>query len=131
MAENTRAMRVGSVVLGSCLAIGLAGCDYWPPALQAQIEQMRSETQTLTMEKTQLQGQVNELAKTKQDMQAQIDELSRANREKTAMIASLHNQVEALRVKLAKAATPPKPATKATMKAAPKPAVKKQASTKR
>lgn len=130
MAETTRGMmKLGSVVLGFGLAIGMAGCDYWPPALQAQIEQLRSETQTLTMEKTQLQGQVNELSRTKQDMQAQIDELSRANREKTAMIASLHNQVEALRAKAAKAATSPK--TKATMKAAPKPAVKKQASPKR
>lgn len=130
MAAKTRAARLGSVVLGLSLAVGMAGCDYWPPALQAQIEQLRSETQTLTMEKAQLQGQVNELSRTKQDMQAQLDELSRANREKTAMIASLQNQVDALRAKAAKA-TPPKVATKAATKTAPKPAVKKPAPAKR
>ena len=38
---------VGMIVtLG--LVTGFAGCDYWPPALQTQIEQLRSEAQTLT-----------------------------------------------------------------------------------
>ena len=131
MVVTKHAMNVCGAVLGFGLALTMAGCDYWPPALQAQVEQLRSETQTLTMEKTQLQGQVNELSKAKQDMQAQIDELSRVNREKTGMIASLQNQVDSLRAKAAKATAPPKTATKATAKPAPKPAVKKKPPTKR
>jgi len=59
-------MRLISTVVGFSFAIGLAGCDYWPPALQAEIEQLRSETQTLMMEKSQLQAQVTDLSKTKQ-----------------------------------------------------------------
>ncbi|MGQ0667797.1 MAG: hypothetical protein ACT4O4_12265, partial [Nitrospiraceae bacterium] len=75
MAIRRQAMRCFGAALGVGLVLSLAGCDYWPPALQAQIEQLRSEVQTLTMEKTQLQGQVNELSKAKQDLHAQMDEL--------------------------------------------------------
>ncbi|HEU5408725.1 MAG TPA: hypothetical protein VFU48_13230, partial [Nitrospira sp.] len=86
---NRHPTQIVSTVVGLSLILGLAGCDYWPPALQAEIEQLRSETQTLTMEKTQLQAQVTDLSKTKQELQGQIDELSYINREKTGMITSL------------------------------------------
>ncbi|HXV67682.1 MAG TPA: hypothetical protein VD738_02075 [Nitrospira sp.] len=117
--------------LGVALLLSLTGCDYWPPALQAQIEQLRSEAQTLAMEKTQLQGQVNELSKAKQDLQAQIDELSRVNREKTGMIMSLQTQVDALRAKVTKAAASPKAPAKTAVKTAPKATAKKKTPTKR
>ena len=42
-------MQVLSTVVGFGFALGLVGCDYWPPALQAEIEQLRSEAQTLTI----------------------------------------------------------------------------------
>jgi hypothetical protein len=120
----------GGLVLG--LAVGMAGCDYWPPALQTQIEQLRSEVQAVTAEKTQLQNQVASLTKVKDDLQAQVDDLSRASRDKTAMINSLQNSVAALQERLTKSAktaatkagsaktaakTAPKPATKTTQKA--------------
>lgn len=87
---------------GIGLMLSLVGCDYWPPALQAQIEQIRSETQTLAMEKAQLQGQVMDLSKAKQEFQSQVDELNRMNREKTAMIMSLQKQLDAVRAKALK-----------------------------
>jgi chromosome segregation ATPase len=112
---------IGAVVYFS-LTLGLAGCDYWPPALQAEIEQLRSESQTLTIEKTQLQAQVSDLSKTKQELQGQIDELSRMNREKTGVITGLQNQLEATRARALKAMNPKAPshktAAKPTMKAA-------------
>jgi len=131
MAETRLAMRLVGAALGFGLAVSVAGCDYWPPALQAQIEQLRSEAQTLAMERTQLQGQVNELSKAKQGMQAQLDELSRVNREKTAMIASLQHQVDTLRAKAAKPAVSSKTTTKSTAKSAPKSTTKKKPPTKR
>lgn len=118
-------MRSLGAVLGFGLVLSMTGCDYWPPALQAQIEQLRSETQTLTMEKTQLQAQVNDLSKAKQDMQAQIDELSRMNREKTGMITNLQNQLDAARAKAVKAMAPKAP-VKSTAKPAAKQPVKKK-----
>src|SRR5689334_19107416 len=83
-------------VLALGLALGLTGCDYWPPALQTQIEQLRSELQTVTAEKSQLQTQVTSLTKVKDDLQTQVDDLNRSNRDKSTMIASLQSSVTAL-----------------------------------
>ncbi|MDF0675475.1 MAG: hypothetical protein P0120_14225 [Nitrospira sp.] len=99
-------MRLIRTVVGFSFVLGLVGCDYWPPALQAEIEQLRSEIQTLTMETTQLQAQVTDLSKIKQELLGQVDELSRINREKTGMITSLQNQLEATRARALKAMAP-------------------------
>lgn len=118
---NRHPMRLITTVVGFSFTLGLVGCDYWPPALQAEIEQLRSETQTLSIEKIQLQAQVTDLSKTKQELQGQVDELSRINREKTGMITSLQNQLDAVRARALKAIasrtaahkTPLKPTVKA------------------
>ncbi len=91
-----------STVFGLGVILSLVGCDYWPPALHAQIEQMRTETQSLAMEKAHLQGQVSDLSKVKQELQGQVEELSRINREKTVMIMSLQKQLDAVRIKAMK-----------------------------
>ena len=90
---------VGLVIV---LAAMLSGCDYWPPALQTQIEQLRSELQTVTMEKAQLQTQMASLTKAKDDLQAQVDDLVRTNRDKSTMIASLQSSVTTLQERLTK-----------------------------
>jgi chromosome segregation ATPase len=119
----------------------LAGCDYWPPALQTQIEQLRSELQTVTMEKTQLQAQMASLSKVKDDLQAQVDDLVRTNRDKSTMIASLQSSVTALQERLAKSSKPvtaraatakpaSKPGAKPAVKTAHKAPVKKQTLTR-
>jgi uncharacterized protein HemX len=118
--------------LAACLvlAIGVSGCDYWPPALQAQIEQLRSEMQTVTTEKTQLETQINDLTRAKQDLQVRLDELQRVDREKTTLITNLQHQVETLRAKAVKVMAPkapPKPAAKP----AAKPSVKKPSTVRR
>ena len=118
-----------AVGLAIAMAAMLSGCDYWPPALQTQIEQLRSELQTVTMEKAQLQSQLASLAKAKDELQAQVDDLTRTNRDKSAMIASLQSSVTSLQDRLvksskaatAKAASTPKPAS---AKPASKPSVK-------
>jgi peptidoglycan hydrolase CwlO-like protein len=122
-----RTVMVRNLVAAAAIAIvsvGLSGCDYWPPALQTQIEQLRSELQTVTMEKTQLQNQFASFAKVKDDLQAQVDELSRANRDKSTMINGLQNSLAAAQERLAKSAklaTPKagavKPSTKVRQKA--------------
>jgi len=118
----------------SLVSVGLSGCDYWPPALQTQIEQLRSELQTATMEKAQLQNQLASIAKVKDDLQAQVSDLSKANQDKSTMIASLQNGLTAAQGRLAKSAkaAPPKastvkPSTKTTQKAP----AKKKAPTKK
>ena len=122
--------RQGRLAGGLVIAMAamLSGCDYWPPALQTQIEQLRSELQTVTMEKAQLQTQMASLAKSKDDLQAQVDDLVRTNRDKGAMIASLQSSVTSLQERLAKSSKPAMPKIASTkpapMKHAVKPAVK-------
>ena len=58
----TRTVMVRNLVAVAAItlvSVGLSGCDYWPPALQTQIEQLRSELQSVTMEKAQLQNQLD------------------------------------------------------------------------
>ena len=129
-----RIMMVRNLVAVASMAVasvGLSGCDYWPPALQTQIEQLRSELQMVTMEKTQLQNQLASITKVKDDLQAQVDDLSRASRDKSVMINSLQNSLTASQGRLAKSAkgAAPKAATvQSPAKVKPKaPAAKKKA----
>ena len=111
------------------VSMGLSGCDYWPPALQTQIEQLRSELQMVTMEKTQMQNQLASLSKVKDDLQVQVDDLTRANRDKSTMINGLQNSLSAAQERLlrsAKAAAPKAGAVKPSAKVKqPAPAKKK------
>ena len=137
--ERQQGRAVGLVIV---MAAMLAGCDYWPPALQTQIEQLRSELQTVTMEKAQLQTQLASLGKAKDDLQMQVDDLVRTNRDKSTMIASLQSSVSTLQERLTKASKPAtakiastkpttdKPAAKPAVKTAQKAPVKKKTLTK-
>lgn len=108
------------------LALVLGGCDYWPPALQAQIEQLRVDVQTATTERAKLESQLSETAKLKDELQARVDELSRVNRDLTTRASGLEAQMHALQDKLAKAAAVKKPAPAKSVKPAAKPAPKKK-----
>jgi len=113
--------------------VSLSGCDYWPPALQAQLEQLRSELQTVTAEKAQLENQVASFAKVRDDLQAQVDDLTKANRDKSAMIGNLQNNLAAAQERLAKSVkvtTPKAGAAKPSAKVAPKAPAKKKAAAK-
>jgi len=137
----TRTVMVRNLVAVAAItlvSVGLSGCDYWPPALQTQIEQLRSELQSATLEKAQLQNQLASIAKVKDDLQAQVNDLSRANQDKSTMIASLQNGLTAAQgrsAKSAKVATPKtgaaKPATKVTQKAPAKKKAPAKATVKR
>ncbi|HKO31939.1 MAG TPA: hypothetical protein VJU54_12430 [Nitrospiraceae bacterium] len=109
MTQKVMVRNLVAIAAIAMASIGLSGCDYWPPALQTQIEQLRSELQMVTMEKTQLQNQLASFSKVKDDLQAQVDDLTRANRDKSTMINSLQNSLSAAQERLlksAKAATP-------------------------
>lgn len=115
MTQKVMVRNLIAVAAITIASIGLSGCDYWPPALQTQIEQLRSELQMVTMEKTQLQTQLASFSKVKDDLQGQVDDLTRANRDKSTMINSLQNSLSAAQdrlLKSAKAGTPKASASK-------------------
>ena len=132
----TRTVMVRNLVVVAAItivSIGLSGCDYWPPALQTQVEQLRSELQMMTMEKTQLQNQLAAFAKVKDDLQTQVDDLSRASRDKSTMINGLQNSLAAAQERLlksTKAATPKASAVKPSAKVKQAAPTKKKAPTK-
>jgi chromosome segregation ATPase len=133
MTQPTMVRNLAAMALLMMFSVGLSGCDYWPPALQTQIEQLRSDLQAATMEKTQLQNQLASVTKVKDDLQVQVEDLSRANRDKSSMINSLQNSLTASQDRLAKSAksAAPKAGTvKPSTKVAQKTAVKKKASVK-
>jgi len=124
MALKKSPVRIVTSMLGVGLALSMAGCDYWPPALQVQIEQLQSDMQTLMIEKTQLQAQVTDLSRTKQDLQTQLEDLSRVNQEKTTIITDLQNQLQAVRQKSLKAAGAHTSTKKMAVKPSTKPSAK-------
>lgn len=100
------------------VAAGVTGCDYWPPALQSQIEQLRSELQMAAAEKARLENQIREAVKTRDELQTHVDELSRINRELTTRVGNLEAVIMAEREKAARSG-------KAVQKGVPKAAAKK------
>lgn len=132
MQIRSRRAVMGWSMLGFSGLLLLAGCDFWPPALQAQIEQLHAEAQQAVADKALLQNQLNAANKAKEELQIRVEDLTRVNKEKSAMIANLEHTIAAARERAVKAAKAPtsKPAVKKPVKPAPKaslksPAVKK------
>jgi len=111
------------VIAGLALA-GMTGCDYWPPALQAQIEQLKAETQAAAAERANLENQVKEAVRAKDDVQVRLDELTRLNRELAMNVSTLKQQLDTEREKTAKL-------TKGGKSAAPKATAKTPATAKK
>jgi septal ring factor EnvC (AmiA/AmiB activator) len=124
MTRTVMVRNLVAVAAISIVSVGLSGCDYWPPALQTQIEQLRSELQSVTAEKAQLQNQYASFAKVKDDLQAQVDDLSRSNRDKSTMINSLQNSLTAAQERLAKLTKGPTPKAASLKSGAAKPSAK-------
>ncbi len=116
------------------MSMAVSGCDYWPPALQAQIEQLQQEAQIAAAERTKMVAQLNESNAAKQELQARVDDLTRSNRELTGKMSGVEQALTAEREKtsrLAKATSKPVSAKSVAKPAAKKPAKKKPAPKKR
>ena len=117
-------MVLGSVIVAGAMGVVLSGCDYWPPALQAQIEQLRAEAQGFAAERARLESQVAQTAKMRDELQARVTELMTQNQEMTTKLAALEQSLAAEREKAAKMGKP-------AAKGAKKPAAKKPVAKKR
>ncbi len=129
MQMRSRRAVMGWSMLGFSSLLLLAGCDFWPPALQAQIEQLHAEAQQAAADKALLQNQLNAANKAKEELQIRVEDLTRVNKEKSAMIANLEHTIAAARERAVKAVKAPaaKPAVKKPVKPAPKASVKSPA----
>ena len=110
-------------MLGVGAMLLLSGCDFWPPALQAQIEQLHSEAQQAAADKALLQNQLNAANKAKEELQIRVEDLTRVNKEKSAMIANLEHTIAAAKERAVKAtkSSAVKPVAKSAVKKSVKP----------
>jgi hypothetical protein len=109
---------------GAAMTALFTACDYWPPALQAQIEQLRTEAQTAAADKALLQNQLNAANRAKEELQTRVEDLTRVNKEKSIMIANLERSLAVDRERVAKlskgAPVKTKPAVRPPAKVQPK-----------
>lgn len=68
---------VGLLIL-SLLSLG--GCDYWPPALQAQLEEIRAYVQDLSDERMKLIVERDDALEAQRALREELETLSRSNR---------------------------------------------------
>lgn len=100
----------GLIVL---MALGMSGCDYWPPALQTQIEQLKIDQQAAAAEKAKAEAHVATLTAEKAALVNKVEELSRLLKTRADQVASLEQSLATEREKVAKmSAKPAKAAAK-------------------
>src|SRR5919106_975202 len=121
MAVNQLARSLIGIAITLSVA-GATGCDYWPPALQAQIEQLQLEAQVALAERATLQSQLMDVTKLKEELADRVEELTRSNRELSSKVVSLEQALGAERQKvsrLGKSTKPARPAHKSAVKSTP------------
>ncbi len=69
--------------------LGLGGCDYWPPALQSQIETLRSDLEDAMDERQRLTGELDELRSTRAFLEREVEEKARRTAELERRVAEL------------------------------------------
>ncbi|HEY5627093.1 MAG TPA: peptidoglycan-binding protein [Nitrospira sp.] len=72
-----------------CGLLGLNGCDYWPPALQTEIEALRADLEEAMDERQQLTVELAELRTTRASMEQEVEEKARRNNELEQRLAAL------------------------------------------
>lgn len=97
-----RFTRRAMAAVALCIGLAAAGCDYWPPALQAQIEQLRQEAQIASTERLKIESQLMDARKDRDQLQARLDELSRSNHALSAEITKLETALNTEKDKVAK-----------------------------
>ncbi len=70
-----------TTLTSACLlgSLSLTGCDFWPPTLQTQIEELRTDLNETVSEKLRLEKENSELRELQASMQRAIEERERQN----------------------------------------------------
>ncbi len=76
-------------LLVSVMAFSLTGCEYWPPALLTQLEQLRTYVQDLSDERAELEMKIREATLVREELQEQVEELARENESLRTKVARL------------------------------------------
>ena len=90
MPINRRSGVLAVIAFTGIASVGLAGCDYWPPALQTQIETLRAQLNDALDDRQRLDHELEELKTTQSSLQREIEEKAREN-------DALQNRLAAMR----------------------------------
>lgn len=99
MTWKRRVARLAKIAVLNTACLSLNGCDYWPPALQAEIEMLRAELNDAWDDRQRLDQAV-------QDLRAQQTALQREADEKTRLNAELQHRVAILTASSQRIAAP-------------------------
>lgn len=102
-------MRRGFFACALVFTMSLSGCDYWPPALLTQLEQLRSTVQDLSDERAQLEAQLREATLLRDELQGRLNEATRRNEDLKQRLARLERDRERSQTRVARRAEPPPP----------------------
>ncbi|WP_455242405.1 peptidoglycan-binding protein [Petrachloros mirabilis] len=69
--------------------LSLGGCDYWPPALQTEIDTLRTELNDVLDERQRLEFENEELKSTREGLQRDVEEKARENATLKARLTTL------------------------------------------
>lgn len=108
--------RRGLFACALVFTMSLSGCDYWPPALLTQLEQLRSTVQDLSDERAQLEAQLREATLLRDELQGRLNEVTRENGDLKQRLARLERDLERSRSRVARRAEarPPRTASRAS-----------------
>jgi len=94
MAHTTLLQPLTGVITGGLVSLGilsLAGCDYWPPSLHGQIEELRSELNDALDDKESLNQKLTDLRTTQLSLQQEAEAKDRENESLRQQMAALPN----------------------------------------
>lgn len=87
---------LGFVLLGVGAA-GLSGCDYWPPALESQIQALRADLNDALDDRQRLEFENSGLRATQESLQREVDAKVNENEELRQRLAAMKHATEQAR----------------------------------
>lgn len=87
--STSRTLCLGLILV----AMTITGCDYWPPALLTQLEQLRIHVQDLSDERAEMEARLRQAIMSQEELEGQVLDLTRQNETLRHSITSLkHTQ---------------------------------------
>lgn len=90
---------VGAIALAGCL-IGLSGCDWWPPALQQQIEELDAKVKAAEAEKSAVLKKMADVSQAAEDCRVKSDQMAKAQADLKARVDQLQTALADAQAKL-------------------------------
>ena len=82
----------GLITIGLLIGLSLSGCDYWPPALHHDIEELRNDLNDALDERHRLTNDNAELRSMHESLRREAEKIGRENEELRNRLAKLTNQ---------------------------------------